>query len=296
MQTVERTTKNVLTIRHKEIRAGWSQRYLLISDVHFDSPHCDRRLLTKHLDQAKDANAGVICVGDWFDAMGGKADKRGSKETIRAEDRKNAYFNSLVDNSVDYLWKYQSILAAFLDGNHETAIVKHNENDILETMVQRLRADRLTGDKKQDAAILERGLQHMGYSCFVRLMFDSKGHRHTLKMHCHHGSGGGGPVTQDKIGNNRKLVDVSADIYVQGHIHVVGYSENRRLVCSDSGRESHRTEYLVTCPGYKQEYTMEGGFHVERGRSARPNGGWWLDLFYDGDAPGYIGVRFLRAC
>ena len=27
-------------------------RYLFLSDVHFDSVHCDRALLTKHLDEA----------------------------------------------------------------------------------------------------------------------------------------------------------------------------------------------------------------------------------------------------
>lgn len=38
-------------------------RYLLISDVHFDSVHCDRDLLTKHLDQALAMNAGVLISG-----------------------------------------------------------------------------------------------------------------------------------------------------------------------------------------------------------------------------------------
>src|SRR5688572_23682139 len=100
---VERTSDEVLTIRHTGISAGWEQRYLLISDVHFDSPHCDRKLLTKHLEQAKAVGAGVLCIGDWFDAMGGKNDKRAHKSGVRAEDSRDNYFDSLVDSSADYL-------------------------------------------------------------------------------------------------------------------------------------------------------------------------------------------------
>ena len=42
---------------------GSPQRFLFISDVHFDSVKCDRDLLKKHLDEALATNAGVLVFG-----------------------------------------------------------------------------------------------------------------------------------------------------------------------------------------------------------------------------------------
>lgn len=53
--------------------------YLLISDIHFDNPHCDRALLKRHLDKALDIGATIMIFGDLFCAMQGKYDPRGSK-------------------------------------------------------------------------------------------------------------------------------------------------------------------------------------------------------------------------
>jgi UDP-2,3-diacylglucosamine pyrophosphatase LpxH len=45
--------------------------FLMISDVHFDNPKCDRVLLKKHLDQALKRNAKVLINGDFFCIMQG---------------------------------------------------------------------------------------------------------------------------------------------------------------------------------------------------------------------------------
>ena len=56
--TVKRTDDSVLTIQHA-IRAGWQHTDLLLADVHFDSPHCNRRLLRSLLTEAQETGAGV---------------------------------------------------------------------------------------------------------------------------------------------------------------------------------------------------------------------------------------------
>ena len=38
--------------------------YLLISDLHWDNPHCDRALLKRHLDLALERNAVIMVFGD----------------------------------------------------------------------------------------------------------------------------------------------------------------------------------------------------------------------------------------
>jgi len=42
------------------------KKVLLISDIHWDNPHCDRKLLKKHLDEALEINADVLINGDLF--------------------------------------------------------------------------------------------------------------------------------------------------------------------------------------------------------------------------------------
>lgn len=276
--SVERTNPDVLTIRHTDVAAGWRQRYLLMSDVHFDSPHCDRRLLTKHLNQAREAGAGVICVGDWFDAMGGKNDKRASKSTIRSEDKVDNYFDALVDRSVEFLEPYRDNLVMLSDGNHETAIIKHNETDLLERLCRQL------------------GTNHMGYSGFIRFMFQGeKGRRTTRRYYWHHGYGGGGPVTKGVIGNQRRAATIDADIFHTGHVHEAITEEFVRVKMNDSGRVYLSTELHIITPGYKQEYDLRGGFQLEKGNAPKATGAYWLDFYYDTTQLGNIGFTPARA-
>lgn len=276
--TIERTNDEVLTIKHADIAAGWEQRYLLISDVHFDSPHCDRKLLTKHLEQAKAVSAGVMCIGDWFDAMGGKNDRRASKSTTRDEDTVDNYFDSLVYNSAKYLEPYTDNLVMLSQGNHETAILKHNETDLLERLCREL------------------GCQCMGYSGWVRLLNVGKGGggRSQKRMHFHHGSGGGGPVTKGVIQTNRRAASIDADIYVGGHIHEAWAVENVVAKLNEKGRTYFNTQHHVQLPTYKQEYGTSG-YHIEKGRPPKPLGGYWMVFSWDSTQAGNVGLRFERA-
>lgn len=275
---VERTSDEVLTIRHTDIAAGWEQRYLLMADVHWDNPHCDRRLLTKHLDQAKVADAGVLVFGDWFCAMQGKFDPRRAKADIRPEHNGRNYLDLIVDDAAAYLAPYRDNLIAMMDGNHETAIRSHLETDLLERLCRQLDAT------------------HMGYSGFVRLMFaGGAGRRTSRHLYWHHGHGGGGPVTKGTIQTNRRAASAEADIYVSGHIHEAWTVENVVTTLLESGRVSLKTQTHIQLPTYKQEYSMSGGFHIERGRPAKPLGAYWLVFFYDNSQSGNVGYRVERA-
>lgn len=273
----ERTNADVLTIRHEGVAAGWEQRYLLMADVHFDNPHCDRRLLTKHLEQAKAHSAGILVFGDWFDAMGGKCDRRAAKTELRAEFKADNYLDLLVDGSADYLTGYPLMMLA--DGNHETSIRSHLETDLLERLAHSIRAI------------------HMGYSGFVRFMFEREGggRRTHRTLYWHHGSGGGGPVTKGVTQTNRHAASVEADIYVSGHIHESWCVENVVASLLDSGRVSLKTQTHICLPTYKDEYHMAGGYHIEKGRPPKPLGAYWLVWHYDGSQPGNVGYRVERA-
>jgi len=57
-------------------------KLLLISDLHWDNPKCERKLLKKHLDEAKEKGAKVVINGDFFCLMQGKGDPRRNKDDI----------------------------------------------------------------------------------------------------------------------------------------------------------------------------------------------------------------------
>ena len=59
------------------------QTFLLLSDLHIDNPKCDRKLLTKVMNQALEKNALILIFGDLFCLMQGKGDPRRSKADIR---------------------------------------------------------------------------------------------------------------------------------------------------------------------------------------------------------------------
>lgn len=278
MFRVERTNENVLTLRHDPVVSGWEQWYLLASDVHWDNPYCERKLFERHLKQAAERNAGVFSIGDFYCAMQGKYDKRANKESIRPEHQKGNYLDALVDTAAEYLEPYKPYMVMFSDGNHETAIKKHLETDLLERLTRELE------------------VEHMGYSGFVRFMFQGeKGNRSQKRMYFHHGSGGGGPVTKGVIGTNRRAASSHADIYATGHIHESTYVENVIVACNDAGTIGYTTQYHVQLPTYKDEYNLAGGYHNENQRPPKPLGAWWMRMFYDRSQAGSVGMEFTRA-
>jgi hypothetical protein len=130
------TTKHSRNIHDITCQSG--QEFLLISDLHWDNPHCDRGLLTNHLKEAQRRNAGVIVNGDFFCLMQGKGDPRRSKEDIREEHNNARYLDSIVNTAVEWFAPYAKNLLLVGYGNHETSIIHHQETDILQRFASTL--------------------------------------------------------------------------------------------------------------------------------------------------------------
>lgn len=276
----ERINRNVLALRHA-VEAGWQQRYLLLADIHLDNPHCDRRMLVRLLDEAKQHDTGVMCIGDTLDAMGGRNDPRRSKSGTRRDQQADNYLDLLVNDTVSFFEPYRDALVMFADGNHETSIRRNLETDLLERVCRGL-----------DVA-------HMGYSGWIRFMFSragTGGDRHSKWLYFHHGAGGGGEVTRGVIGTNRRAVYLpDATFVVTGHIHEAWLVEIVRHRISDMARTWRDSQWHIQLPTLKDEFALEGGYHVEKGRSPRPLGGWWLKFFYNEQCPGRAGFSIERA-
>lgn len=269
---VEETGPTVQTIRIKLDRnKSWEQWALLTADRHLDNPHTNKAMQKRHLDQAQERGAFVIDLGDLFCAMQGRNDRRSSKSDLADEHKVPDYFGELVRTTVGFFEPYKSSLAIFGTGNHESAILKHNEIDLSRALVERL------NDKGSPVV---KG----GYRGWIRLMFEAeKGGRSAFNVAYSHGSGGSAPVTRGVIKTNRRsVVFPDADIFLSGHIHERWAMEIPRIRLTEQGREYKDEQVHLSIPTYKDEITNQGeGWAIEVEHSPKPLGAWWLRFFWD---------------
>lgn len=252
-------------------RVGDEQWFLLQSDVHYDNPKCQRPTFQRHLEEARERDAPILDNGDFFCAMQGKWDKRGSKSDLRPEHQRADYLDALIETAAADLAPYADLLTIRGQGNHETAILKKHETNLTERLVERL--------KVAGAPNVTLG----GYSGYVVFDINTAGRHQAFKLHYMHGYGGGGPVTRGVIQTNRMAVYLAdADFVWTGHTHDRWSVEIDRVRLS---RDLSQMEYVrqihFRTPGYKEEFTDGwGGWHVERGGPPKPIGAAWLRFRY----------------
>ena len=242
---------------------------LLLSDLHWDNPHCDRALLTRHLNQARDKGARILLNGDTFCAMAGKYDPRASKEGIRPEHQVNNYLDALVDSAVEWFRPWADLIDFVGYGNHETSILKRQETDLCARFVRDL-----------NAAVPGAAVQLGGYGgWYVARMYDGTA-RVSFKMKYMHGYGGGGPVTKGIIQHTRMNTAIhGADALWMGHVHENYEQESAMEVLTNDYRVQLRPVLNLRTATYKEEYHQGlGGWHVEKGSPGKSLGGRWLNL------------------
>jgi hypothetical protein len=261
-------TKHTRNIHEVACQSG--QEFLLMSDLHWDNPHCDRGLLKNHLDEAVKRNAAIILNGDTYCCMGGKYDRRADKSLIRPEHNTDRYFDAIVDTSVEWFAPYAKNILLIGYGNHETAIIKHGETDLLQRFASTL--NYATGSAVQVGGY--------GGTIDIRVLHDTiRGVN--FVVHYYHGFGGGGVVSKGVIQDQRILAGTEGyDLTWMGHVHELYYHQNM------VHRYDRSTKTLIQKPvhqlrtaTYKEEW--DGGymgFHTERGRGPKPLGGYWLKL------------------
>jgi len=261
-------TKHTRNIHEVTCQSG--QEFLLVSDLHWDNPHCDRGLLKNHLDEAVKRNAAINLNGDTYCCMGGKYDRRADKSLIRPEHNTDRYFDAIVDTSVEWFAPYAKNILLIGYGNHETAIIKHGETDLLQRFASTLNYS--TGSAVQVGGY--------GGTIDIRVLHDTiRGVN--FVVHYFHGHSGGGAVSRGVIHDQRLLAGTEGyDLTWMGHVHELYYHQNM------VHRYDRSTKTLIQKPihqlrtaTYKEEW--DGGymgFHTERGRGPKPLGGYWLKL------------------
>jgi len=258
-----------LVTTFSDVGQGWEQWVLVTSDRHWDSVHTDRTMQKRHLDQAVERDALIMDLGDVFDAMQGKDDKRGSKASIRPEHVRSDYFDGLVETAAEFFEPYADRILVLGTGNHETAVLKHHEINLSWQLARALNAS--SGDV------------HFGrYSGYVKFQYRSneKTYRRPCLAYYHHGHGGSSPVTRGVIQTNRRAVYLTdPDVIFTGHTHQSWIVPISRERVSDQGRTYVDQQWHVQVPSYKEASRREG-WEAEKGMAPTMKGAIWWRMYY----------------
>ena len=262
-------SKNV----HELIIDNLYAQVAMLSDLHWDNPHCDRDMLKRHLDYCLEEDIPVMINGDMFCLMQGRGDNRRNKSDIRPEHNNAKYLDSIVETAVDWFLPYAHIIKLVGYGNHETAIIKFQETDILQRFVDLL-------NYKAGSNI-----QTGGYGGWLVIKQASGwGSKYSTKVKYFHGSGGGGIVTKGAINLTRALeVYENFDVFTMGHIHENSSRNDVRDTIEHHSVGGYvlkqKQLHLMLTGTYKEEYgDGSQGWHVERGAPIKPLGGRILTI------------------
>jgi UDP-2,3-diacylglucosamine pyrophosphatase LpxH len=270
---VREIQKNVHNIYLKGNKANIA----ILSDIHWDNPKCDRKLLKRHLNYCKKESIPIVIVGDMFCLMQGRGDNRKNKSDILPEHNNSHYLDSVVETAVEWWAPYAHLIAVIGYGNHETAIIKWQETDVLKRFVQMMNLKHNTDIKVG------------GYGGWIvySLVLRDKGKpvTATFKHKYYHGSGGGGIVTKGALNLTRALeMYEGMDVFSMGHIHENSsrndVREDLEYIAGKAGYKlKHKQIHHCITGTYKEEYEDGSkGWHVERGAPPKPLGGRILRL------------------
>jgi predicted phosphodiesterase len=246
---------------------------MFIADVHFDSKHCDRNLLTKHLNYCKDNGIDVFILGDFFDCMGGKYDKRTNKSDILPEYQCADYFNAVTESAIEYLRKF-NVVKLITMGNHESSVLQQHEIDLTKTLCTAL--DIQGGDYRGFITVNLRGKESNGKK-FV--------------IYYTHGEGGNSPVTKGTLLPLRRAATNVADLYLSGHLHQAwSFPTNMFYVDNNNNIKEKSIKHLQTGT-YEDSLSA---YADRKGHAPSSKGGWIVRFRYgriNGDQGFYYEVE-----
>lgn len=240
--------------------------YLFLSDVHFDSPKCNRKIFFDLLAEAKRKKAHVFIIGDFFDLMGGRYDPRRSKKLIRPEYNADNYLDLVIEDAAKKLQPYKDVIRMISRGNHETSIQRNLETDVLERLVTKLNdrgANCFTGS----------------YGGFIWLKFNSPNQNvNSIRIFFYHGKWGGVVSKGTQTSARLSPVVPDADIVVTGHTHDSWMMTIPRYKLTMSGAIEIKEQIHLKTGTFKEEFADLNGWAVEKIAIPKSHNQWWLKV------------------
>ena len=229
-----------------QLKANIPTKLALFSDIHFDSPDCDRQALKNHLDYCLKDGRYILINGDLFDAILLKDMKRAVPHNT---DHRDNQLNVKLEEIADFLTPYKDQILFIGRGNHEESVMKYNGLDLIQMLVTMLNAGN------------EHKILYGNYANFIRISWikgkDGKSKAH-YDIFAHHGAGGSAPVTKGMIDFSRIAKGVNADLIWIGHKHqsIVDYSDPIMFI-DQYGTVVLKNRQLIQTPSYQKGRTID---------------------------------------
>ncbi len=225
-------------------KAGQVIKLALFSDVHFDSPDCDRETLKKHLDYCLKDGRYILINGDFFDMIILGDRKRATPHHIINTDNQ---LNVKLNEAYEFLKPYQQNILFFGRGNHEESIMKYNGLDVLEMLT----------------TMLNMGSEHKilygNYTNFLRFTFKEKNrNEYNYDIYAHHGCGGSAPATKGMLDFGALAKGINADLIWLGHKHnsLIDYSSPVMHI-DRNGDVILKNRQCIETPSYQKGRTID---------------------------------------
>lgn len=217
----------------------------LFSDIHFDSPDCDKESLKLHMDYCLQDKRYILINGDLFDAILLKDMKRAVPHNTEHRDNQ---LNVKLEETAHFLTPYKDQILFMGRGNHEESVIKYNGLDLMQMITTMLNA----GSKHK--------IQYGNYANFLRCSWvDNRGTPHLkYDIFAHHGAGGSAPVTKGMIDFSRLANGVNADLIWVGHKHqsIIDYSSPVMYI-DQYGNVILKNRQLIQTPSYQKGRTID---------------------------------------
>lgn len=228
-----------------DAKSGKIIKLALFSDIHYDSPDCDRETLKKHLDFCVKDGRYILFGGDLFDAILLKDMKRAVPHLLENTD---AQLNKKLDDIYNFLKPYQKQILFMGRGNHEESIIKYNGLDVLSML----------------ATMLNMGQEHKilvgNYANFIRFTFKKPSDRKEFHydLFQHHGAGGAAPQTKGMLDFQQIAKGTNADLIWLGHKHnsLVDYSTPIMFI-DRNGEVILKNRQCIMTPSYQKGRTID---------------------------------------
>lgn len=207
-------------LRREYFDVSWSDTFRLtpIGDIHLGAAACDEEKLANVVARVRDDdNHFWIGMGDYCDWINMK-DPRFSIDSLASWIGRND-LKDLAKSQLEMLQYYLDPIASkcigLLRGNHEDAIMKHNERDVYSELVTHIKEK---GGFPSDHKLA------MNFYGWIKMSFynspcEVKDSVHSITINAHHGFTGGKLAGAKALDMQRWLWTHRADLVLFGHVH-----------------------------------------------------------------------------
>lgn len=237
-----------------------------IGDIHLGNVHCDEELLAALIKRiAREPRTYWIGMGDYLDAINRQDKRFDSREVADWAVGAGDLVGKQIERFMDYFAPISNKCLGLVSGNHEEAILLHNERDIMSDIGYRF---------KQEAGWDAEHKLRLDYYGWMRLVFyraedGDRTHATLFTFNLHHGHGGGKLAGGKALNIQRHVWTHDADVVVFGHSHNIEAQVEavERLDANDNIITDNRRGV------YGGTFLRNAGYAIRKGYLPIPLGG-----------------------